>query len=141
MLILASCCFIVIFKTSSGYCKKVTMSYDQTRRCRDVWKKTSDLGRLEDVIFTSSRRRPICDVLRTSDLRRLEDVSDFHRLEDVQFTTSSRRLIYSVLRTSDFQHLEGVWFASSWRRPIYNVFETSVKQRLCSNVIVTSIQL
>ena len=55
-----------VFKTSSGCLKKVTTSYDQTRRRRDVWKKTSDLGRLEDVLKTSYLRRP----------------------EDVQFTIS-----------------------------------------------------
>ena len=37
------------FKTSLGGPKKVTTSYDQTRRGQDVWKKTSDLRRLEDV--------------------------------------------------------------------------------------------
>ena len=30
-----------VFKTSSGRLKKVTTSYDQTRRRHDVWKKTS----------------------------------------------------------------------------------------------------
>ena len=40
-----------IFKTSSGRLKKVTTSYDQTRRCQDVWKKTFDLGRHKDVWF------------------------------------------------------------------------------------------
>ena len=43
-----------VFKTSSGRLKKVTTSYDQTRRRQDVWKKRSDLRRLEDVIFTTS---------------------------------------------------------------------------------------
>ena len=38
-----------VFKTSSGRLKKVTTSYNQTRRRHDVWKKTSDLRRLEDV--------------------------------------------------------------------------------------------
>ena len=38
-----------VFKTSSRRLKKVTTSYDQTRRRHDVWKKTSDLRRLEDV--------------------------------------------------------------------------------------------
>ena len=38
-----------VFKTSSGHLKKVTTSYDQTRRRHDVWKKTQDLRRLEDV--------------------------------------------------------------------------------------------
>ena len=38
-----------VFMTSSGRLKKVTTSCDQTRRRHDVWKKTSDLRRLEDV--------------------------------------------------------------------------------------------
>ena len=38
-----------VFKTSSGRLKKVTTSYDQTRRGHDIWKMTSDLRRLEDV--------------------------------------------------------------------------------------------
>ena len=42
------------FKMSSGRLKKVTTSYDQTRRGHDVSKKTSDLRRLEPVSFTSS---------------------------------------------------------------------------------------
>ena len=162
-----------VFKTSSGRLKKVTTSHDQSRRRQDVWKKMSDLRRLEyvlfklsrrcsylwrheDVLFTTSWGRLIYDVLKTSDLRCLEDVlfttswrcliydvfkkSDLFRLEDVQFTTSSRRLIYDVLRTSDFRHLEDVRFASSSRHSIYDVFKTSVKRRLCSNVVVTSIQ-
>ena len=53
-----------VFETSSGRFKKVTTSYDQTRRCHHVWKKTSDLRRLEDVCL--------------------------RRLEDVQFTMSWR---------------------------------------------------
>ena len=38
-----------VFKTSSGRLKKVTTSYDQTRRRHNVWKKTSNLRRLKDV--------------------------------------------------------------------------------------------
>ena len=38
-----------VFKTSSERLKNVTTSYDQTRRRYDVWKKTSDFRRLEDV--------------------------------------------------------------------------------------------
>ena len=110
-----------VFKTSSGRLKKVTTSYDQTRRRQDVWKKTSDLRRLEDVLFTSSWRRPIYNVLKTSDLR---------RLEDVQFTTSWRRLIYDVLRTSDLRRLEDVQFTTSWGRLIYDVLKTSYLRRL-----------
>ena len=49
-----------VFKTSSGHLRKVSMSYNHTRSHHDVLKK-------------------IWDVLKISDLR---------RLEDVQFTTS-----------------------------------------------------
>ena len=148
---------IDVLKTSSGRLKKVMTSYDQTRRRQDVWKKTSDLWRLEDALFKSSWRRPIYDVLKTSDLRRLEYVwfktswrrpvyvvlmtSNLRRLKDVQFMTSWRRLICNVLRTSDLRCLEDVLFTSSWRRPLYDVLETSVKRRLCSNVVVTSINV
>ena len=38
-----------VFKMSSGRLKKVATSNDQTRRCYNVWKKTSNLRRLEDV--------------------------------------------------------------------------------------------
>ena len=38
-----------VFKSSSGRLKKVATSSDQTRRHQDVWKKTSDLRRLEDA--------------------------------------------------------------------------------------------
>ena len=38
-----------VLTTSSGRLKKVTTSYDQTTRRHDIWKKTSDLRRLEDV--------------------------------------------------------------------------------------------
>ena len=43
-----------VFKTSSGRGKKVMKSYDQTKRRDDVWKKMSDLSRLEDVCKTIS---------------------------------------------------------------------------------------
>lgn len=42
-----------VFNTSSERLKKVTTSYNQIRRCQAVWKKTSDLRRLEHVLFTS----------------------------------------------------------------------------------------
>ena len=103
-----------VFKTSSGRLKKVTTSYDQTRRRHDILQKTSDLRRLQDVWITSSWRRPIYDVLKTFD--------------------------YVVLKTADLRRLEEVWFTSSWRHLIYVVLKTSVKRRLCSNVVATSIQ-
>ena len=98
------------FKTSSGRLWKIPTSCYQTRRRHDVWKKC----RVFD--FSTSWRRPINVVLKTSNLR---------CLEDVWFTTSWRRLIYDVLMTSnlrllgdvfkafDLQPLEDVWFTSS----------------------------
>ena len=48
-----------VLKTSLGCLKKVTMSYNQTRRLHDVLLKASDLGRLADVRFMLSTRRLI----------------------------------------------------------------------------------
>ena len=48
-----------VFKASSGRLKKFTASYDQTRRGHDVWKKRSDLRRLEDVQFLTFWKRLI----------------------------------------------------------------------------------
>ena len=79
-----------VFKTSSGRLEKVMMSYDQTRRRDDVWK-----------------RRLIYDVLKTSNLQ---------HLEDVRLKTSRGCLIYNVLKTSDLRHLENVQFKTSSRR-------------------------
>ena len=121
-----------VFKTSSGRLKKVTTSYDQTRRRYDVWKMTSDLRLLEDVWFTSSWRRPIYNVLKSL----IYDVfrtSGFQRPQDVWFTSSWRRLICDVWKTSDLQRLqdiclrrfEDVRFTLSWRRPMYNILKTS----------------
>ena len=110
-----------VSKTSSGRLKKVTTSYKQTRPRHGVWKKMSDLRRLEDVWFTSSWRCPVYNVLKTSDLR---------RLEDVQFATSWKRLIYNVFRRFDLRRLEDVQFMLSWRRPIYDVLKTSDLWRL-----------
>ena len=93
-----------VFRTSSGRLQKVTTSYDQTRRLHDIWQKTSDLQRLEEVQFTSSWRRPIYYILKTSVLR---------RLKNIWFTTSRRCRIYVVLKTTDLHRLEDVGFTSS----------------------------
>ena len=69
--------------------------------------KTSDLRRPEDVRFTSSWRRPIYDVFKTSAISRLKE-SDLRSLEDVRFTKSWKRLINDVLKTFDLQRLEDV---------------------------------
>ena len=83
------------------------------------------LGRLEkDAWFTTSWRRLIYVVSKTSNLWRLEDV-DLWRLEDAWFKTSWRRLFYVFLRTSNLQRLKDVRFTSSWGRPLYDVFKTS----------------
>ena len=49
------------------------------RRLQDVLKRSRRLTTKQDVITTSGKRRLIYDDLKTSDLR---------RLEDVEFTTS-----------------------------------------------------
>ena len=99
-----------VFKTYSGRLKKVTTSYDQTRRPHDAWKlKTSYLCHLEDIQYTTSWRRLIYDVLKTSHLRRTEDIEDvanLRRIKNVWFTTSSARLIYEVLKTSNLRCFE-----------------------------------
>ena len=110
-----------VCKTSSGRLKKLTTSYHQTKRCHDIWKKTSDLRRFEEVWLTSSWRRPIYDVLKTSDLR---------RLQDVWLTTSWRRLIYVVLKTSNLVRPGYIWFTTSSGLLICDVSKTSDLRRL-----------
>ena len=100
-----------VFRMSSGRLKKVMMSYNQTRRLHNVWQKTSDLRRLEEVLFTLSWRRSIYNALKVSLLQRLEDVG-FTSLEDVRFITSWRRLFYDVLKMSHLRRLEDVRFTS-----------------------------
>ena len=145
-----------VFKTSLGRLKKVTMSCNQTKRHHHVWKKMSDVRRLEDVWFTTSSGRLVSDVLKMFNLCLLEDVqftlswrrpvcdvlktSVLWRLEDVWFTTSWRCPIYVVWKKSNLQRLENVWFTTSWRRLIYDVLKTYVKRRRCSNVVAASIQ-
>ena len=82
-----------VWKTSSGHLKKVTTSYDQTRRhLHDVWQKKSDLYCLENIwLITSSRRL-------------IYDISSFWR-----------RRIYLALRTSDLWRSEDAWFTTSCR--------------------------
>lgn len=71
-----------IFKTSLGPLKKIKTSYSQTTHLHNIWKKTSDLQRLDGIRFTSSWRSVIyfvlktliCDVLNTSDSSHHEDV-------------------------------------------------------------------
>ena len=105
------------------------------RRFQDVWKRSRRLTTKPDVFRASGRWRRIYNVLKTSYLRRLEDVrfitswrcltydvlkmSDLRRLEDVGFTSSWRRLIHNVLKTSDLWRLEDVWFTTSRRGRIY----------------------
>ena len=90
-------------------------------RLQDVWRRSWLLTTKPDIFKTSGRRRRIYDVLKTSNL---------HRLEDVRFITSWRSLFYNVLKTSQLRRLEDVGFTSSWRCLIYNVLETSVLRRL-----------
>ena len=100
-----------VCKISSGCLKKVTTSYNQTRRCYNVWQKTSDLRRLEDAWFTSCWRNPSYDVLRTSGLRDVLKTSDLHCLEDIWFPTSWWHLICNVLKTFE-QRCSNVYTAS-----------------------------
>ena len=120
-----------VFKTSFERLKKVTTSYDQIRRRHDIWKKTSDLRRLEDAWFTSYWRRLNYGVFRTSGLR---------RPQYVWFTTSCISLIKDVLKTSSFCHLEDVQFMTCWRRPIYDVLKTSDSWRFEDICKMTSVQ-
>ena len=79
---------------------------------------------LEGVRLTSSWRRPIYDVSKTSDLRRLEDVwfmTSWWRPIYVFLETSSRRLIYNLLRTSDLRRLKDVQFTTS-KEMIFSYF-------------------
>ena len=86
------------------------------RRLQDVLKMSRRLTTKQDVVTTSGKRRSIYDVLKTCDLR---------HLDDVQFRTSWRCLIYDILRTSDLRRLEDVRFTLSWRLPIHDVLKTS----------------
>ena len=88
-----------LFRTSSRRLKKVTTSYDQTTRLHDVWQKTCDLRRLEDIRFITSWRCLFYSILKTSDLQRLEDIG---------FKSSWRCPIYNVLKTSDWWRLGDV---------------------------------
>ena len=101
------------------------------RRLQNILKRSRHLTTKPDVWFRTPWGRLIYDILKTSNLQRLEDVCK---------TTSWGCLIYDILRMSHLRRLEDVQFMSSWRCPIYNIFKASVKQRLCSNVVLTSIQ-
>ena len=98
-----------VFKTSSGRLKKVTTSYDQTRRRQDVFQKTFDLRRLEDVRFTTSWRRLIFDFLKTFDWRRFEGVCKTTLLEQRRsdFYTTSKEIIFSY-------HIQKIWSGSAF---------------------------
>ena len=114
----------------------VNFSYDDTQRTRtslrrlqDVLKRSRRLMTKPVVLKTSGRWRLIYDVLKTSDLR---------RLEDVWFTSSWKRLICDVLRTPVLRRLEDVGFLSSWRRLICNVLRKTVLRRLEDGWFTTS---
>ena len=78
-------------------------------------KRSQHLVTKQDLVTTSGKRLRIYNVLKTPDLR---------HLEDVQFTTSWRRLIYDVFRTSGLWCPEDVWFTLSWRRQICDFLKT-----------------
>ena len=129
-----------VFRTSSGRLKKVTTSYDQTKRlydtfrCRHVFTYiTLQTSRhlAEDVWFTTSRRGRIYVLLKTFDLQ---------RLEDVWFMMSWRRLIYDVLKTSDLRRLKELRFSTFWRGLIYDVLKTSNLRHLDDLSETTSVE-
>ena len=111
--------------------KPTQLTQTSLKRLQDVLKRSRHLTIKQDVITTSGKKRRIYNVLKMSDLC---------RLEVVQFMTSWKRLIYDVLKTSNLRWREDVQFATSWRRVIYDVLKTSVNRRLCSNGIGTSTQ-
>ena len=96
------CCF-------NGLLEIFQWTQTSLKRHQDVLKRSRRLATKQDVVTTSGKRCRIYNVLKTSDLR---------PLEDVQFRTSWRRLISDVLRTLDFWRLEDVRPKSSWRHPI-----------------------
>ena len=99
----------------------ITFNVNRINCVQDALKRSWSLTTKQDVVTTSGKWRRIYDVLKTSDLR---------RLEDVQFATSWKRLIYNVYRTCNLRRLEDVWFTLSWRRPIYDMLKTSYLWRL-----------
>ena len=116
------------------------------RRLQDVLKRSRYLTTKQDVDTASGKRRRIYDVLKTSNLRRLEDVwftlswrrPIYDIFRNVWFTTSWRRLIYVVLKTSNLRRLENVWFTTSSGRLIYDVLKTSDLRRLAEVWFMTS---
>ena len=166
------CCF-------NGLLEIFQWTQTSLKRHQDVLKRSRRLATKQDVVTTSGKRCRIYNVLKTSDLRPLEDVqlgrledvwflmswgrwifdvlktSDLSRLEDIQFRTSWGRLIYNIkarftsswrrlicdaLRMPDLRPLEDARSTWPWRLPIYDVLKTSLKRRLLSNVIATSMQ-
>ena len=120
-----------VLKRTLGRLKKFMTSYDQTRRRIYEVLKTSDLRRLEDVEFTTFWRRLIYDVFWTFGL---------WRYEDVWFTLSGIRPIWDVLKILDLQRLQDVGF-TTWRPPIYVVLKTSNLRRLEDIQFTTSWRL
>ena len=91
-------CEVIIYKVPSQW------TQTSLRRLQDVLKRSRRLTTKPDAVTTSGKRRHIYNVLKTSDLR---------PLEDVQFVASWRCLIYDVFRISDLRRLEEVRFTSS----------------------------
>ena len=85
--------------------KTLTQPTQTSLRClQDVLKRSRCITTKQDVVMTSGKRCQIYDVLKTSDLR---------RLENNHFMTSWRRLIYDVFPMSDLRRPEDVWFMLS----------------------------
>ena len=85
--------------------KTLTQPTQTSLRClQDVLKRSRCITTKQDVVMTSGKRCQIYDVLKTSDLR---------RLENNHFTMSWRRLIYDVFPMSGLRRPEDVWFMLS----------------------------
>ena len=123
--------FLRTFLQIKGQSFHTQRTQTSVRRLQDVLKRSRRLTTKPDVVTTSYRRLLNYDILKMSDLC---------RLENVRFTTFWRCPIYVVLKTAHLRRLVDVWLMTSWRHLIYDVLKTSVKWRLCSNVVATSIQ-
>ena len=66
--------------------EEAQLTQTSLRRLQDVFKRSRRPTTKPDVVRTSGKTRLICDVLKTSYLRRLKNVQ-LRRLEDVLFTS------------------------------------------------------
>ena len=86
------------------FLSKSQQTQTSLRRLQDVLKRSRRLTTKPDVVKTSGRGRFVYDVLKTSDLR---------LLEDIWFAVSWGRLFYDILKTSDLRRPEDVYRTTS----------------------------